>query len=144
MYRAAMPDRDRVRATAQLTDGGDSWASANSFSARQLWEWMPVDIFAQTIGTANTVAEMSELISSGLRLSRPCSLMPSALCDRLSSHYLSCTPGLGKRISSSYRPCVECCMYRQMNRLADWCNTTVVPFGPICCKLVHHRCGGNS
>lgn len=69
MYRAAMPDSDRVRATAQLTDGGDSWASANSFSARQLWEWMPVDIFAQTIGTADAVAEMSDLTSSGLRLS---------------------------------------------------------------------------
>lgn len=78
-YRAAIPDGDRVRATAQLTTGGDGWGSANSFSARQLWEWMPVDIFVQTIGTTSTVPDMSELTSSGVRLSEPHPLSEHAL-----------------------------------------------------------------
>lgn len=77
-YKAAMPDSDRVKTTAQLTDGSDSWASPNSFSARQLWDWMPVDIFVQTFGTANAVEGLSDLTSSGVRLSeytQPASLM---------------------------------------------------------------------
>ena len=49
MFRAAMPDSNSVKTTAQLTDGSASWASPNSFTARQLWEWMPVDIFVQTL-----------------------------------------------------------------------------------------------
>lgn len=67
-FRAAMPDSDRVKTTAQLTDGAASWASPNSFNARQLWEWMPVDIFVQTFGTTNDVPNLSELISSGVKL----------------------------------------------------------------------------
>ena len=74
-YRAAIPDGDQMRATAQLTTGGDSWGSANSFSARQLWEWMPVDIFVQTVGTTSAVSDMSDLTSSGIRLSTHPSLM---------------------------------------------------------------------
>ena len=66
-----MPDSGRVKTTAQLTDGSDSWASTNSFSARQLWEWMPVDIFVQTFGTANAVEGLTDLASSGVRLSEP-------------------------------------------------------------------------
>ena len=68
MFKAAVPDSDRVRTTAQLTDGSASWSSPNSFNSRQLWEWMPVDIFVQTFGTTNDVPNLSELISSGIRL----------------------------------------------------------------------------
>ncbi|KAL0040405.1 hypothetical protein WJX77_006212 [Trebouxia sp. C0004] len=68
MFRAAMPDSNSVKTTAQLTDGSASWASPNSFTARQLWEWMPVDIFVQTFGTTNNMPNLSELTSSGVRL----------------------------------------------------------------------------
>ncbi len=68
MFRAAMPDSNSVKTTAQLTDGSASWASPNSFTARQLWEWMPVDIFVQTFGTTNNLPNLSELTSSGVRL----------------------------------------------------------------------------
>ena len=71
LFKAAMPDRDRVRATAQLTDGAASWASPNSFSVRQLWEWTPVDIFVQAFGTTKSVPNLSELIASGVRLRKP-------------------------------------------------------------------------
>lgn len=71
MFRAARPDSDHVKTTAQLTDGADSWASPNSFSAKQLWDWMPVDIFVQTFGTTNDVPNLSELTSSGDRLGKP-------------------------------------------------------------------------
>ncbi|KAL0049611.1 hypothetical protein WJX82_006036 [Trebouxia sp. C0006] len=68
MFRAAMPDSNSVKTTAQLTDGSASWASPNSFTARQLWEWMPVDIFVQTFGTTNSLPNLAELTSSGVRL----------------------------------------------------------------------------
>ena len=78
MFRAAMPDSNSVKTTAQLTDGSASWASPNSFTARQLWEWMPVDIFVQTFGTTNNLPNLSELTSSGLRL-RKLNLTPVLL-----------------------------------------------------------------
>lgn len=78
MYRAAIPDSNHVKTTAQLTDGADSWASPNSFSARQLWERMPVDIFVQTCGTTNEVADMSDLTGSGVKLGLHPSSNPSS------------------------------------------------------------------
>ncbi|KAA6420263.1 MAG: hypothetical protein FRX49_09747 [Trebouxia sp. A1-2] len=82
MFRAAMPDSNSVKTTAQLTDGSASWASPNSFTARQLWEWMPVDIFVQTFGTTNNVPNLSELTSSGVRL-RKLNLTPFLLIKLL-------------------------------------------------------------
>ena len=73
MFRAAMPDSDRIKTTAQLTSGADSWSSPNSFTAQQLWEWMPVDIYLQTFGTTNTIPKLAELTSSGKRMREGCS-----------------------------------------------------------------------
>ncbi len=91
MFRAAMPDSNSVKTTAQLTDGSASWASPNSFTARQLWEWMPVDIFVQTFGTTNEVPNLSELTSSGVRL-RKLNLTPFLLLSRADFVCSWCSP----------------------------------------------------
>ncbi len=99
MFRAAMPDSNSVKTTAQLTDGSASWASPNSFTARQLWEWMPVDIFVQTFGTTNSLPNLAELTSSGVRL-RELDLTPFLLLSCADFVCSWCSPSSLQRIAA--------------------------------------------
>lgn len=99
MFRAAMPDSNSVKTTAQLTDGSASWASPNSFTARQLWEWMPVDTFVQTFGTTNSLPNLAELTSSGVRL-RELDLTPFLLLSCADFVCSWCSPLSLQRIAA--------------------------------------------
>ena len=68
-FKAAMPSSDHYQSTAQLTDGIGSWDSPLALDATQLWDWMPVEVFLQTIGTTQDVPNRLELTASGKRLS---------------------------------------------------------------------------
>lgn len=64
-----MPSSDHHKATAQLTSGAESWASPLAMDAKQLWDWMPVEVFLQTVGTTKDIPHRLELTASGKRLS---------------------------------------------------------------------------
>ena len=68
-FKAAMPSSDHYQSTAQLTNEAESWGSLMALDAKQLWDWMPVEVFLQTVGTTKDITNRLELSAIGKRLS---------------------------------------------------------------------------
>lgn len=119
-----MPSIDHYQSTAQLTNGVESWGSPMALDAKQLWDWMPVEVFLQTVGTTKDITNRLELSAIGKRLSEcyiavqlgqmqtwyrsdvdgPFALV-LCMSRRVSQH---CAPAACNLSCSAYPPCYFC------------------------------------